>query len=201
MLDLILRTANLILKLAPSVLKGVVNRECQVGMPLVGGRGPCHIDFSAVGNGETYMDFVLATLAVPLTGSFHNDTACGYAAPAPFKFGQVRIDSVFNCGVAGNPSNTISGGVCMVLLRSEDETVYVVEARLLLMHIKARASLVGGAHSLHRNSWLLRLDYRNGTHCDIANSRSASLGADARRCRSAVDLHACRKISERALPF
>jgi hypothetical protein len=96
MLDLILRTANLILKLAPSVLKGVVNRECQVGMPLVGGRGPCHIDFSAVGNGETYMDFVLATLAVPLTGSFHNDTACGYAAPAPFKFGQVRIDSVFN---------------------------------------------------------------------------------------------------------
>jgi hypothetical protein len=57
MLDLILRTANLILKLAPSVLK-VVNRECQVGMPLVGGRGPCHIDFSAVGKGETYMDFV-----------------------------------------------------------------------------------------------------------------------------------------------
>jgi hypothetical protein len=57
-LDLALRAAHLILKLAPSVLKGVVNRECQVGMPFVLRRCSCHIDFSAVGKGETYMDFI-----------------------------------------------------------------------------------------------------------------------------------------------
>jgi hypothetical protein len=57
-LDMTLDAANLILKLSTSVLKGVINRECQVGMPLVCRRCSCDIDFSTVGEGETYMDFV-----------------------------------------------------------------------------------------------------------------------------------------------
>jgi hypothetical protein len=33
---------------------------------------------------------------MPLTGPFHNDTACSYATPAPLKFCQVRINGVFD---------------------------------------------------------------------------------------------------------
>jgi hypothetical protein len=58
MLDLTLHAANLILKLPTSVFEGVVDRECQIGMPLVRRRSPRDIDLSAIGKDEMYMDFV-----------------------------------------------------------------------------------------------------------------------------------------------
>jgi hypothetical protein len=53
-----LDAADLILKLSTSVLKGVINRERQVGLPLVRRRCPCDINFSTIGKGETDMDIV-----------------------------------------------------------------------------------------------------------------------------------------------
>jgi hypothetical protein len=40
------------------MLKGIINRECEVGMPLVRQRCPCDIDFPTVREGDTYMDIV-----------------------------------------------------------------------------------------------------------------------------------------------
>jgi hypothetical protein len=86
-LDVTLHAADLILKLSTSVLKRVIDCECQVGMPLVCRRRPRNIDLSAVGEGESYMDIVQTTFVVSLTGSFHDDTACSYTTRAPLKFG------------------------------------------------------------------------------------------------------------------
>jgi hypothetical protein len=53
-----LHAPNLILKLSTSVLKGVINRECQIGVPLVCRWCSCDVDFPTVGEGETYMNIV-----------------------------------------------------------------------------------------------------------------------------------------------
>jgi hypothetical protein len=53
-----LQLADFVLKLSTSVLKGIIDRECKVGIPLVRRRCPCDIDFSTTGEGEMYVDIV-----------------------------------------------------------------------------------------------------------------------------------------------
>jgi hypothetical protein len=57
-LGMALHLADFILKLSTRVFKGIINRECEVGMPLIRRRCPCDIDFSTVREGEPYMDIV-----------------------------------------------------------------------------------------------------------------------------------------------
>jgi len=56
--DLTLHAADLILKLPTSMLEGVVNCKCKVGVPLVRGRGSCDVDLPPIGKDKAYMNFV-----------------------------------------------------------------------------------------------------------------------------------------------
>ena len=67
---LTLGAAHLILKLSARVLEGIVDGECQIGMPLVGRRRPFNVHLAAVRQRKADMNLVEAAGAVMLTGPF-----------------------------------------------------------------------------------------------------------------------------------
>ena len=70
MFHLTLGAAHLILKLSARVLEGIVDGECQIGMPLVGRRSLFNVHLAAVRQRKADMNLVKAAGAVMLTGSF-----------------------------------------------------------------------------------------------------------------------------------
>jgi len=82
-LGLPLHTANLILQLPPCVFKGIVDRECKIGVPFVPGRCPLYVHLAAVWKQQPNMDLVKSACSVMLARTFQHNAAGGYAAP-PF---------------------------------------------------------------------------------------------------------------------
>jgi hypothetical protein len=86
-------TADLILQLPARPLEGVVDGECQIGMPLVGLRGTVDIDFAAVGKRQTNVNLVETAGVVMAAGSFQRHPASGGAAILPFQLAHMRGDN------------------------------------------------------------------------------------------------------------
>jgi hypothetical protein len=103
MLHLSLRAANLILELPACVLEGIVDGECQIGMPSIRRRRPFHINLASVRKRETNMDLVKSAFAVMPPRPLQHDSARGYATPPLLEFGHMFLDGILDsrgCGHA-----------------------------------------------------------------------------------------------------
>ena len=93
-LHLSLQLADLVLQLSARSLEGVVDRECQVGVPLVHLRGPSDIDLAPVGKLEPDMDLIETAGLMVAAGPFQDHPTGRHATEAALKLFHVLDDTV-----------------------------------------------------------------------------------------------------------
>ena len=108
-----LHAADLILQLPARPFEGIVDGEGEVGMSLVGLCGAVDIDFAAVRQRQTNINFVETATAMMVAGRFQRHATRGYAA--------VTLPSSLTCcaiavrtsELASMPWKSITSDACM----------------------------------------------------------------------------------------
>lgn len=96
MFHLALNAAYLILKLTAGMPEGIVDGECQIGVPFIRPRCPSHIDFAPVRQRETNMHVVKPAKTMMMTWALYRDPASDYTTPPLLQLADVLGNRLLN---------------------------------------------------------------------------------------------------------